>query len=222
VLAGDGLAPGDYLRLEVADSGCGMSPEAQARAFEPFFTTKSTGRGLGLAAVKGILRAHEGAVHVGSEVGIGTTITVLLPVAPGAAFAAASPPAAPPRLHGRVLLADDEDTVRRVTARLLTLLGLEVVEAPSGAAAIELFACEPAGFAAAMLDFSMPGLDGLRTYERLLALRPDLPGLLASGYGLEEMDGELARHPRLVVIRKPYGEEDLARALAGLLRATGD
>jgi two-component system, cell cycle sensor histidine kinase and response regulator CckA len=211
----DGLAAGPYCRLVVQDDGAGMTPEIQMRIFEPFFTTKVTGRGLGLAAVRGILSAHGGAIDVQSAVAEGTRMTVHLPVSTGRPTTKRYCDA-PRRFHGRVLVLDDEESVRRVTCGLLRHLGLEVVEVKNAQDAIEQFAKDPAKWAGVMLDFSMPDLDGLETYRRMHALRAELPGLIASGYGLEDVKMQLAEFPRLRVIQKPYTRDELARALQAL------
>jgi CheY-like chemotaxis protein len=192
-----------------------MSQETQERIFEPFFTTKVTGRGLGLAAVQGILRAHGGSIQVQSQVGKGTTMTVLLP-ARKPAPEAVGPATVTSTNRACLLLVDDEDFVRKVTGRLLQSLGFDVCEANGGHSAIAKFQEDPERFVGAILDFSMPDLDGLETYTQLLAHRPNLPALITTGYGLEEFADKMATLTQLRVVLKPYSRDDLAEAIAGM------
>lgn len=210
-----GLPPGSYLSMEVADDGPGMDAATLERVFDPFFTTKPSGRGLGLAAVQGILRAHGGSIEAASTPGIGTTMTVLLPVAkdpvpapPGAAGGDAA------GFSGRVLLVDDEIEVRRVTRLMLEHLGLTVDEAGNGLEAVERVREAADRYALAVVDLSMPDLDGIEALGRIRVLKPDLPALLVSGYGPEAVQGRLADLPGVSLLPKPFGREELASALA--------
>src|SRR5262249_12054428 len=143
------VAPGEYVCLEVSDDGPGMTEEVRGRIFDPFFTTKFTGRGLGLAAVQGIVRGHRGGIRVQTEPGRGTTFQVFFPRAEGAAEVAAGGPDPGPegwRGEGTVLVADDEETVRLVAARMLQALGFRVVLAADGDEAVALFRADPGAF----------------------------------------------------------------------------
>jgi len=212
----EGLAPGPAARLEVSDNGCGMSEESLARLFEPFYTTKVTGRGLGLAAVQGILRAHQGVIRVVSRVGEGTTMTVWLPALAGKAEVMENPKTTMGAFQGRALLVDDEADVRRVTHRMLERLGIEVTAAGDGASGIAACQENKDSVVGALLDLTMPDMDGLEVYRRLLETRPDLPALLISGYGMEEMRERLKSFPRMVLLQKPFGQKELMVALESI------
>jgi signal transduction histidine kinase len=174
---------GRYAVLEVADNGSGMTPEAMAHIFDPFFTTKKAGRGLGMAMVLSTVNAHEGAIKVRSQPGEGTTFEVLFPVALELQRPAArDEPSAPSLRGGTVLLADDEERVRRTTRLLLESAGFEVLEAQDGSEAIEVFEANADGLDVVVLDVSMPGLDGTDALVKIRELRPEVPAVLMSGY----------------------------------------
>ncbi|NBR86422.1 MAG: PAS domain S-box protein [Proteobacteria bacterium] len=190
-LAGD-LSEGDYVFLEASDTGCGMTPEIQARIFEPFFTTKFTGRGLGLAAVLGIVRGHRGALKVDSVPGKGSTFRLLLPVTHELAqpTSGPNPLATGWRGHGRILVVDDEETVRTVVARVLENLGFTVTLASDGREAVKIFEAQPDAFTMVVVDLTMPHMDGTEAFARMRRVRPDLRVVLMSGYS--EPDATLA------------------------------
>jgi hypothetical protein len=174
---GGDLPAGDYVFLRVTDEGCGMSAETMARIFDPFFTTKFAGRGLGLAAVLGIVRSHGGALRVESEPGRGTAFTLFLPPTDGAAPppSPGSTSAEPWRHTGTVLVADDEDEVRMIAGDILDKLGFTVVSATDGHEAVVCFEREPARFDLVLLDLTMPGLSGVEALRRMRAHRPGGP-----------------------------------------------
>lgn len=173
---------GRWVGFEVEDNGPGIFVDIRARMFEPFFSTRFPGRGLGLSVVAGIVRAHGGALKVTSECGRGTTVTVLFPAvsAPQDSNAIASGPA---RISssGVVLVIDDEPLVRGVAARMLQRLGAEVETADSGTSALEQFSRRPSAYAAVLLDWTMPGMDGRETLRQLRDIRPDIPVIVVSG-----------------------------------------
>jgi signal transduction histidine kinase/CheY-like chemotaxis protein len=183
---------GRYAVLEVSDSGSGMSPETTERIFDPFFTTKRTGQGLGMASVLGIVQAHGGAIKVQSRLGEGSSFEVLFPIAPelGASASAGEDEARPHRrgVGGTVLVADDEKRVRRVTRRLLTKAGFEVLEARDGAEAVELFRAKRDDIDAVLLDVSMPRLSGTDALAQIHELCPEMPAVLMSGYDEGRVD----------------------------------
>ena len=206
-----GLEPGHYAALEVADTGTGMTAETQARIFDPFFTTKFTGRGLGLAAVMGIVRGHRGALRVYSEVGRGSTFRIVLPLS------AASPrpshgPERPWRGEGRVIVVDDDPMVRNVARRLLESFGLTVQAVEGGPEALELVGADPPAVDAVLLDMTMPEMNGSEVFEQLRRIRPDLPVVLMSGYHEDELSSELSAGISGFV-QKPFTPADLARRM---------
>ena len=208
----------EVVALEVRDTGAGMDPATAARAFEPFFSTKLAGRGLGLAAVHGILKGHRAGVKVASTPGRGTTFTVHFPALERAAGPADGLPAATGwRGRGTVLLADDEETIRRCGRVALEELGFTVLLASDGAEAVELLGRHAAEVTCAVLDLAMPRMDGVETLLALRQLRPDLPVLLTSGYGQEAVGTRLAGQGRWAFVAKPYELARLASSLRELL-----
>jgi len=205
------LTPGEYLWFEVVDSGCGMEPATRARILDPFFSTKFTGRGLGLAAVQGILSGHRGALAITSAPGQGSTFRVYLPPALGAPVALAPlAPATDPRRRC-VLVVDDEELVRRSATRMLRHLGYAVLEARDGLEALEKLAQDDGRIGIVLLDLTMPGMDGAATFEALRKGRADLPVVLMSGYDERESMARFEAQDPPGFLRKPFvlGELDL-------------
>ncbi len=217
---GGALEPGRYAFVEIEDDGPGLTQEGLARAFEPFYSSHGLGRGLGLAVVLGIVRSHGGTVHVESAPGFGTRFRVLF--SPTESASLAIPPAEPsesPRGSGTVLVVDDEDSVREIAREFLEIGGFDVVEASRGAEAIDLFRKHPDAFRAALLDVSMPGMDGAETLVALRTVREDLPVVFMSGHSaidMRKLDEGSARTGR---VRKPFGINDLQEALRSVIGA---
>ena len=212
--------PGDYVMVAVADTGEGMTAEVRDRVFEPFFTTKDVGRGsgLGMSQLLGVAKQLGGGVAIETELGKGSTIRVFLPPATQAqAEAADAAGARPPILSvlagRRVLLVDDDVSVRDIAARLLADAGMTPVQAASGAEALEKL---EAGALAdiALLDFAMPGLNGAETAARIHELRPGLPVVMMSGY----VDANtLGQRWAGALVAKPFTAETLTAELARAL-----
>ena len=207
---GDPLAPGSYATLEVSDTGAGMAPEIRASIFDPFFTTKATGRGLGLAALLGILRGHRGGIQIESALGKGTTFRLFFPLRATALHpteAAAHP--APLELSGEVLVADDEPIVLDAGCALLESMGFTVITAEDGEAAIARFLEHLDRLRLVILDQTMPRMSGADAFRAIRRLRPDLPVILSSGYSEEEVGDALQAEGLDGFLQKPYRLADL-------------
>ena len=209
-----------WVALDVQDDGTGISPENLARIFDPFFTTKFKGRGLGLAAVQGIVNGHGGTLDVSSEVGRGTRFRMLLPavgpVEEPAGAGHGGPDLRTP-LAGTILLVDDEAPVRRAVRRILVQLGLVVVDAGDGVEAVALFAAEPTRFDLVLLDLTMPGMDGSEALTHLARIRPDVRVVLTSGYSESEATADFVGRGLAAFLKKPFDQGELITVVRAAL-----
>ena len=217
LVLGANLAAGRYVCFEVCDNGEGMDAATLERIFEPFFSTKFIGRGLGLAVVQGIVKAHHGAIEVRSDVGVGTTVRVWLPAT------AASPPLSVPlpqtttALSGAVLLIDDEERVRSVTGRMLQRLGLTVCIASDGEAGLAALEGGLADLRFVLVDLTMPGMGGAAVAQAIQQRWADLPVMLMSGYGTAQIEELMAGHAPAAILAKPFTLDALRTAIARAL-----
>jgi len=224
-VASEALEPGRYVLVEVEDDGPGMSEETAGRVFEPFFSTKFAGRGLGLAAVHGILRANRGGIAVESQVGRGTTFRVYF----RAAEATSVPPgdAQPSRGElddrGVVLIIDDESIVLDVAVSMLEALGIAVLSAASGQEGIDVFAAHANDISLVIVDMNMPGLDGIAVCRAIRGMRASVPVVLSSGFGEEETATHVRESGFAGFLRKPFDLQGLREVVeeAQSKRGTG-
>lgn len=216
---------GEYVCLEVTDTGCGMSPTTRARIFEPFFTTKFTGRGLGLSAVHGIVKQHNGAMCVSSREGKGTTFGIFLPsalnvVQSGPQDDQATLTDTPLPIKKVALVAEDEPPIRALATVALRALGFAVVEAVNGRVAVELLRENPQQFSLAVLDIVMPELDGREVLTEVRTLRPEMPVVLASGFSEYDL-ADLLADPNVRYLPKPFRPTDLTSCVRQMLHTSG-
>jgi len=216
-----GLPAGSYSFVRVRDTGCGMDAATRERMFEPFFTTKFAGRGLGMAAVLGIVRAHGGALDVQSRPGAGTTMTVYVPVpavVPAASTVAAEERPSRSADRGLVLVADDEPMVRRVAVSMVRRLGYEVVEAGDGDEALEQYRRHGPRLSCVLLDVAMLKLDGVEALEGLRRLDPAVKVIVVSGWPRVEVEGRWGGRPPAGFLMKPFEVSSLAAELNRVVR----
>lgn len=207
VVGSSGLQPGEYACITVRDTGCGMDANTTGKIFDPFFSTKIHGRGLGLASVVGIAREHRGAVHVVSTPGEGSTFTILFP------REYRHPAPRPQSETGRVLIIDDESSVREISAEMISFLGLEPVAARDGREGLALLRESPDSYRLVLLDFAMPGMDGRQTLRELRQLKPDLPVAIITGRDAEGIRERWMDLPAPEFIQKPFAVETLQQLL---------
>ena len=220
-ILGTAIPEGEYLFLRVRDSGCGMDRETLNRIFEPFFTTKFTGRGLGMAAVMGIVKGHRGAIRIVSEPGKGSEFTILLPPSSATALKTAAQPGGWTG-EGTILLVDDEESIRSVSVQMLAMLGFKTLTAADGHEAVRIYAECRAPIDLVILDLTMPGMDGVETLRRLREIDPDVRAVISSGYTEEEIGSRFANNRIEGFIQKPYDQTQLALVLRSVLNDSGN
>jgi PAS domain S-box-containing protein len=220
---GTPLAKGDYLKLEVTDTGGCISEAIKGRMFDPFFTTKPSGRGLGLAVVQQVVRVHQGSINVASSPGSGTTVQVLLPCASVEQLSASgqqesscngSPPAdesRPNRLT--LLLIEDEYALRIAASKMLQKRGFNVIEAEDGTTGVELFRANAARIDIVLMDLTLPGKSGREVLKELRVFRPDVKVIVASAYGWNQVERTLGELKPSAYVQKPYHFQELEKLL---------
>jgi two-component system, cell cycle sensor histidine kinase and response regulator CckA len=216
---GQDLRPGSFVTLEVADTGCGMEPETKERIFEPFFTTKFSGRGLGLSALRGILKGHHAGIQIYSEPGKGSTFRIHFPTGNKALAGRSEGPETlwdPPLQPGTILLVDDEPAVLASTAAMLLELGYRVIEAQDGLEALDRFQQAAEEIALVLLDLTMPRMNGHETLHQLQKIKPDVKVILCSGYHEQEAMKETRLGDFVGFLHKPFRLRDLRNALEKL------
>jgi len=216
------LPQGDYVQLEVSDTGCGMTETLKAKIFDPFFSTKFVGRGLGLAVVQGILRAQGGAIDVMSSPGEGTTFKVFLPCAAERATKLPMAPSSSGVWQAKartrtILVVDDEQILRLAVSKALRKSGFLVMEANNGSDAIDLLRKHEARIDVVQLDFTLPGISSREVFEETRRMRPDLKVIVTSAYSKDTVDASFTGLKVEYFIRKPFQLADLAHLLGEIL-----
>ncbi len=225
--------PGEFILLEIRDTGCGMDEETRKRAFDPFFTTKFTGRGLGMSAVLGIVQGHKGALELESEVGKGTTIRLLFPIAEppdDLPEAVAYEPETQqvverPRLDtwsGTFLVVDDEAPLRELGEKVLARFGFDTITAVDGQEAVEIFEQHADEIVAVLLDLTMPRMDGVAAFEAMRRIKPDVKVILCSGFSEHEAMQRFSGQGLAGYVHKPYRITVLREEIEKVMKGEGN
>lgn len=213
-----------WVEITITDTGCGMDEETQSRIFEPFFTTKGVGKGtgLGLSVVYGIVKQHDGHIEVHSKVNKGTTFKIFFPTVPDAEAVEREEKKTPPRLDGEetILIVEDDDTVRNVAVRILNGLSYKVLMARDGQEALHLFETERDKIDLVLMDVVMPKESGPEIYDKMNALKPDLPVIFVTGYDVDLKMNEFGRRAEqeaVTLLQKPYTKDTLGEKIREIL-----
>jgi len=209
-------SPGDYISITFSDTGCGMDNDTINKVFDPFFTTKFIGRGLGMSAVLGIIKSHGGFIQCESSLGKGTTFTVLLPVSqmqPESLPAASKQPHLP-HSSGIVLVIDDDEDLREIGQAMLEDLGWKSLAAEDGQAGVDIFRRQHEHVVAIILDMTMPGMDGLSTFDALKSIDSNANIILSTGYSRQQASDRFAGKALAGFLQKPYTIEQLQQQLS--------
>ena len=209
----------EYVFLEVTDNGCGMNEETLMRLFDPFFTTKFTGRGLGMAAVLGIVRSHQGSLKIDSTPGIGTTIRIYFPASEKKDVTARMDqiPLDPKQGKGTILVVDDDKSIRDIVSASLKTFGYTVLTANDGSEGIEVFKDNQEKIQMVILDMIMPKLTGMEVYHEIKELNPDIKALLSSGYTVEDIPASIDKDLNINYLQKPFSISELINSITNIM-----
>ena len=222
---GDNLSPGRYVVLTVEDTGCGMDEVTQRRIFEPFYSTKFAGRGLGLAAVIGIVRGHGGGIRIESSPGVGTVISVAFPASDREIVKEEKTirsDDADWKGSGKVLVVEDEESARELAAIVLKRTGFEVLEAEDGLEGVEVFRENKSDIRCVLLDLAMPNMDGDEAHRQIRKISADVPTILCSGYPEQDAVSRFSDLNPSGFIEKPYNPETLVARVREAVERKGD
>jgi PAS domain S-box-containing protein len=213
------ITGGSFTCLEVSDSGCGMDEETQKRIFEPFYTTKSTGRGLGMSAICGIIKSHDGILYLNSTPGVGTTFKVYFPIPDVADSAETSPSVSESfdRESGTILLVEDEQVLRSMGIDLLETLGFSAINAQDGHEALKIYRERGSEIDLVLLDLIMPDMGGIEAYRELRAINPELPIIICSGYSIESVSDVIENDRNASFTSKPYIPNELRNLMLRMI-----
>jgi two-component system, cell cycle sensor histidine kinase and response regulator CckA len=217
-----GLKPGTYVCLTIEDDGKGMDEETKGGIFEPFFTTKFQGRGMGMAAVYGIVKNHDGWIFVDSELGKGTTVRIYLPAISAESKEQGAKPVKQPEIElntgeGTILMIEDEDVVIEVTQAMLEMLGYRVMSAKTGKEAIRIAETFDGRIDLALLDIKLPDMEGGKVYPVIMKARPNLKVIVFSGYSIEGPARKILNAGAQDFIQKPFSLATLSEKLKEVL-----
>ncbi len=213
------MRPGCYVKLTVKDTGSGIAPDVQRRIFEPFFTTKGQGQGtgMGLSVVYGIVQSYHGMIEVESAAGLGSTFTVFLPESDALETIDEQEEASPCPRREHVLLVDDEPAVVRMTKTMLERMGYRVTALTDSSEALKVFTGNPDSFDLIITDQTMPDMTGIALAKEVLAVDPDMPIILCTGYS-ETVSPERAKEAGIrEFLMKPVAKKEMAQAIRSVL-----